>query len=64
MGQRANSGRHASLDDKKVRAAGRAKEPIEMTGEREHGAARPVGGAFGRGKASKPAGKAKPFGKR
>ena len=59
MGQRANSNRHASLDQKKLRAAGRADEPSEQLEEREHGSARPVGGAFGRPGIAKPAGKPK-----
>ena len=59
MGQRASSNRHSSLDDKKMRAAGRADEPQEMIGGREHGNARPVGGAFGRTAAAKPAQKPK-----
>ena len=46
MGQQANSGRHASLDDKKMRAAGRQQnqELREMSGQD-----RPpqVPGAFG-----------------
>jgi hypothetical protein len=45
MGQRANSGRHAELDDKKLRAAGRQNEPREKIAGRDHGPARPVGGA-------------------
>jgi len=49
MGQGANSGRHASLDDKKERAAGRKQnDPATqaITGRQE---APQVAGAFGRG---------------
>ncbi|MDB5318371.1 MAG: hypothetical protein JWN40_2 [Phycisphaerales bacterium] len=47
MGQGANSGRHASLDDKKERAAGRKQNnpAVEAITGREE--APPVAGAFG-----------------
>jgi hypothetical protein len=45
MGQQANSGRHAELDEKKPRSAGRQQEPREKLMMREHGPAKPVGGA-------------------
>ena len=45
MGQRANSGRNATLDNKKARAAGRQEESSEKLMMREHGPAKPAGGA-------------------
>jgi hypothetical protein len=45
MGQRANSGRNATLDNKKARAAGRQEESREQLNMREHGPAKPAGGA-------------------
>ena len=45
MGQRANSGRNATLDNKKARSAGRQEESREKLNMREHGPAKPAGGA-------------------
>jgi hypothetical protein len=45
MGQRANSGRNATLDSKKSRAAGRQDEVREKLMGRERGPAKPAGGA-------------------
>ena len=45
MGQRANSGRNATLDNKKARAAGRQEETREQITGRDRGPAKPVGGA-------------------
>jgi len=45
MGQRANSGRNATLDEKKPRSAGRQQEAREKLMMREHGPAKPAGGA-------------------
>jgi len=45
MGQRANSGRNATLDNKKARAAGRQEETREKLNMRDHGPAKPVAGA-------------------
>ncbi|HEV8293595.1 MAG TPA: hypothetical protein VGP94_16790 [Tepidisphaeraceae bacterium] len=47
MGQQANSGRNATLDEKKARSAGRQKEARERLMMREHGPAKPAGGAGG-----------------
>ena len=47
MGQRANSGRNATLDNKKARAAGRQEETREKLNMRDHGPAKPAGGAAG-----------------
>lgn len=58
MGQRANNGgRHASLDDKKTRAAARQKNPVKMYGEdfdvpRGHGKTKGAFGSSGRGNKS------------
>lgn len=49
MGQRANSGRNATLDNKKARSAGRQEESREKLNMREHGPAKPVAGAGGNG---------------
>jgi hypothetical protein len=48
MGQRANSGRHASLDDKKERAAGRKQNDPATKAITERDEVAPVAGAFGR----------------
>jgi hypothetical protein len=48
MGQRANSGRHASLDDKKERARGRKQNDPATKAIAERDEAPPVSGAFGR----------------
>jgi hypothetical protein len=45
MGQRANSGRNATLDEKKERAAGRQKEIREQITGRDRGPAKPAAGA-------------------
>jgi len=57
MGQQANSGRHASLDDQKLRAAGRQKnqEMRQMSG-RDMPPQTP--GAFGKGRNKSPSGRA------
>ncbi|HEV8379749.1 MAG TPA: hypothetical protein VGP99_12925 [Tepidisphaeraceae bacterium] len=47
MGQQANSGRNATLDEKKSRSAGRQQEAREKLNMREHGPAKPAGGAGG-----------------
>jgi len=47
MGQRANSGRHASLDNKKERAAGRKQNDPATQAITERDEAPPVAGAFG-----------------
>jgi len=49
MGQRANSGRHASLDEKKERAAGRQQNSPSRKAITDRQEAPPVGGANGRG---------------
>jgi hypothetical protein len=48
MGQRANSGRNATLDNKKARSAGRQKESREKLNMRDRGPAKPAGGARGK----------------
>jgi hypothetical protein len=54
MGQRANSGRNASLDEKKSRAAGRAQNAPTRKAMSDRQEAPPVGGAHGRaGKANR-----------
>jgi hypothetical protein len=45
MGQQRNSGRNATLDNKKSRSAGRQEESREKLNMREHGPAKPAGGA-------------------
>jgi hypothetical protein len=45
MSQRANSGRNATLDNKKARSAGRQEESREKLNMRDHGPAKPAGGA-------------------
>ena len=45
MGQQRNSGRNATLDNKKARAAGRQEETREKLMMRERGPAKPVAGA-------------------
>ena len=45
MGQQRNSGRNATLDNKKARSAGRQEESREKLNMREHGPAKPAGGA-------------------
>ena len=55
MGQRADSGRNASLDDKKERNAGvrgEVKPQVLKDQNRDRGGATPVGGAFGQPDAS------------
>jgi hypothetical protein len=47
MGQRANSGRRASLDDKKERAAGRKQNNPTTQAITNRDQAPPVAGAFG-----------------
>jgi hypothetical protein len=49
MGQQANSGRHASLDDKKQRAAGRKQNDPAMQEITDRQSSQPVPGAFGSG---------------
>jgi hypothetical protein len=49
MGQQANSGRHASLDDKKQRAAGRQQNDPAMQEITDRQPISPVPGAFGSG---------------
>jgi hypothetical protein len=49
MGQQANSGRHASLDDKKQRAAGRQQNDPAMQEITDRQSSQPVPGAFGSG---------------
>ena len=58
MGQHANSGRHSSLDDKKLRAAGRKQNDPSMQAITERESTPPVGGAFGSG--SREPGRGKP----
>jgi hypothetical protein len=54
MGQRANSGRNAKLDEKKVRAAGRQQNSPSRKAITDRQEAPPAGGAFGReGKANR-----------
>ena len=54
MGQRANSGRNASLDDKKKRAAGRSQNDEARAAITDRQATPPAAGAFGReGKANR-----------
>lgn len=54
MGQRANSGRNASLDDKKGRAAGRQQNSPSRKAITDREEAPPVAGAFGKeGKANR-----------
>jgi hypothetical protein len=54
MGQRANSGRNASLDNKKSRAAGRSQNDPARKAILDRQEAPPVAGAFGReGKANR-----------
>ena len=48
MGQRANSGRNAALDDKKERAAGRDQNSPEQQAITDRQPTPPVGGAFGK----------------
>ena len=48
MGQRSDSGRHASLDDKKLRAAGRQQNDPARRQITGRDALPPVGGAFGK----------------
>jgi hypothetical protein len=48
MGQQRNSGRNATLDNKKARSAGRQKESREMLNMRDRGPAKPAGGARGK----------------
>jgi hypothetical protein len=48
MGQRANSGRRASLDDKKERAAGRKQNNPATKAITDRDEAPPIAGAFGR----------------
>jgi hypothetical protein len=50
MGQQRNSGRNATLDNKKARSAGRQEEAREQLNMREHGPAKPAGGAGGNSK--------------
>jgi hypothetical protein len=45
MGQQRNSGRNATLDNKKARSAGRQEESREKLNMRDHGPARPKAGA-------------------
>ena len=45
MGQQRNSGRNATLDNKKARSAGRQEETREKLNMRDHGPAKPVAGA-------------------
>ena len=47
MGQQRNSSRNATLDNKKARSAGRQEESREKLNMREHGPAKPAGGATG-----------------
>jgi hypothetical protein len=47
MGQRANSGRHASLDDKKRRAEGRQQNDPAQREINDRDGMPPVAGAFG-----------------
>ena len=47
VGQQRNSGRNATLDNKKARSAGRQEESREMLNMRERGPAKPAGGARG-----------------
>lgn len=55
MGQRANSGRNAKLDEKKSRAAGRQQNQPSRKAITDRQEAPPVPGAFGReGKANRP----------
>jgi len=49
MGQQANSGRHASLDDKKQRAAGRQQNDPAVQEITDRQSSPPVPGAFGSG---------------
>jgi len=54
MGQRANSGRNAKLDEKKERAAGRQQNSPSRKAITDRQEAPPVGGASGReGKANR-----------
>jgi len=48
MGQGANSGRHASLDDKKERARGRQQNDPARAAITDRQAVPPVAGAFGK----------------
>jgi len=48
MGQGANSGRHASLDEKKERARGRQQNDPARAAITDRQAVPPVAGAFGR----------------
>ena len=48
MGQRANSGRNAGLDDKKERAAGRDQNSPDQQAITDRQPTPPVGGAFGK----------------
>jgi hypothetical protein len=48
MGQRANSGRNASLDNKKARAAGRQQNDPARQALADRQPAPPVDGAFGK----------------
>jgi hypothetical protein len=62
MGQQRNSGRNASLDDKKLRAAGRQETPGRHQFNRDDFDSRQPGegqtkGAFGSANASKKVGK-------
>ncbi len=45
MGQGANARRNATLDEKKLRSAGRQQEPRKKLNMRDHGPAKPVAGA-------------------
>lgn len=47
MGQQSNSGRHAQLDEKKERAAGRQKEHGRSAPNRGSPQRKTIGGAFG-----------------
>jgi len=49
MGQRANSGRQATLDEKKRRAAGRKQNEPEMRQIAKREGPPKAGGAYGRG---------------
>ena len=54
MGQRANSGRNASLDDKKSRAAGRSQNDAARQAITDRQPTPPAAGAFGsEGKANR-----------
>jgi len=60
MGQRADSGRHASLDDKKLRAAGRQQNDPARREINDRDNPPPVGGAFGKDAKANRAGAAMP----